>query len=132
MKRNNRGLLSCRGCGWKYTKLSKLSAYIKKTTIIISRFIDWLENKPNKLSCSNTFLRSSATSISISSLLLSFYLFFFFSSMESVKVSIHIITKNKKKKYTQFCILSVVRTNNIFKKFINETSIHNAIKSASY
>lgn len=47
--------------------------------------------------------------------------------MEPVEVSIHIMTKNKKKKiYT--ILYTTVKTSNIFKKFINEILIHNVIK----
>lgn len=120
MKRNNRGLLSCRGCGWKYTKLSKLPAYIKKTTIISSRLIDWLENK-------QTLLHEYFSSLSSHLYIYLFFIAFFFPSMEPVEISIHIMTKNKKKKiYT--ILYTTVKISNIFKKFINEILIHNVIK----
>lgn len=133
MKRNNRGLLSCRRCGWKYTKLSKLPAYIKKTTIIsFATLIQRLEIKPNKLFYASTFFFSNTTCISISSLLLSF---FFFSppSMEPVKVCIQ---KIRRKKYiiTQFRILRskvVISSKNFSMKHQFRTRSSN-VESASY
>lgn len=121
MKRNNRGLLSCRRCGWKYTKLSKLPAYIKKTTIIcFATLIQRLEIKPNKLFYASTFFFPILPVY----LSLLYCFLFFFSSFNGTCQGLY--TENKKKKiYT--VSYTTVKSSNIFKKFLNETSIQNAI-----
>lgn len=127
MKRNNRGLLSCRRCGWKYTKLSKLPAYIKKTTIIcFATLIQRLEIKPNKLFYASTFFFPILPVYL--SLLYCFLSFFFFPSFKVC------IQKIRRKKYTQFRILRskvVISSKNFSMKHQFRTRSSN-VESASY